>query len=63
MSQCCNNPNCNCQSMEVSLNVNGKDVPLNPFVCQMLGGGIMGMISSLKDADDPKEIKINISCK
>lgn len=60
MSQCCGNPNC--QSTEVTLQVNGKDVPLNPFVRQMLSGGILGMISSLKDADDPKDIQISIKC-
>lgn len=61
MSKCCDNPDC--EAADLTLSVNGKDVSLNPFVKGMLGGGILGMISSLKDADNPKEVTISIKCK
>ncbi|MFH2012284.1 MAG: molybdopterin-guanine dinucleotide biosynthesis protein B [Pseudomonadota bacterium] len=43
------------------LRVNGKNIILNTFVKDMMMRSITGMVSALKDCDDPKEIEMKIS--
>jgi molybdopterin-guanine dinucleotide biosynthesis protein B len=45
---------------EVSLKVNGKTIPLNHFVRDILPKTIKGMLSSLKGCDNPKKIEVYI---
>ena len=47
-------------SEEVSLNVNGRPIPLSPFVRDFLTKTIRGMVSALKGCDSAKQIKIHI---
>jgi molybdopterin-guanine dinucleotide biosynthesis protein B len=48
------------EEKEISLKVNGKTIPLNQFVRDILPKTIKGMLSSLKGCDNPKRIEINI---
>jgi hypothetical protein len=48
------------RSGEVSLNVNGKPIPLSPFVRDFLTKTIRGMVSALKGCEKSKRIKIYI---
>jgi hypothetical protein len=48
------------QSGEISLNVNGRPIPLSPFVRDFLTKTIRGMLSALKGCDTAREIKIHI---
>ncbi|MFH2013140.1 MAG: hypothetical protein ABIJ37_10655 [Pseudomonadota bacterium] len=43
------------------LRVNGENIILNSFVKDMMMRSITGMVSALKDCDDPKEIEMKIS--
>ncbi len=45
---------------EITLSVDGKRISLSPFVKELLIRSIKGMISSLKDAENPKRIVIKI---
>lgn len=45
---------------EVGLKVNGRDIPLKPFVKIMISRVVKGMLSTLKNCDNPSEIEINI---
>ena len=47
----------------VKVNVNGKEIEINPFVTSVIGNTIVGMVSSLKLDDEPKEIVITITKK
>jgi molybdopterin-guanine dinucleotide biosynthesis protein B len=49
------------QTAGVRLRVNGKEIPLSPFVQKSIRGTLGGMISSLKGCEDPKDIEIKIS--
>ena len=44
----------------VTLKVNGKIVPLNPFARKFLTNAIKGMISSLKGCEKPEQIEIDV---
>jgi len=47
--------------MNVRLNVDGKEIPLNKFVVNVLSGSILGAISSLKGVNENwKEIEIRV---
>lgn len=48
---------------EIQLVVDGKTVPLNPFVSQTLAGTVTGFISGLKKVDPNGEIVISIKKK
>jgi molybdopterin-guanine dinucleotide biosynthesis protein B len=48
------------RSGEVSLKVNGKRIPLNPFVRSTLTHTVKGMIASLKGCDAPSTIDLHI---
>ena len=37
--------------MEVKLEVDGKEIPLNEFVVKMLGGSVKGALEALKGID------------
>ena len=45
---------------EVTLKVNGKTIPLNPFVKGFLSATVKGMLTSLKGCDSPTQIEIRI---
>jgi len=44
----------------ITLKVDGRDVPLKPFIRDFLLGSIKGMISSLKGCEKPKKIEIKM---
>jgi molybdopterin-guanine dinucleotide biosynthesis protein B len=48
------------QKEEISLRINGRPIPLSPFVKKFLIGTIKGMISSLKGAENPQRLEIKI---
>ncbi|MFA4910517.1 MAG: molybdopterin-guanine dinucleotide biosynthesis protein B [Desulfobacteria bacterium] len=45
----------------IILRVNGESITLKPFIKDMMIRSITGMISALKDCEDPKELEITIS--
>jgi len=48
-------------SENIELNINGKDIPMNPFVKKTFVKVVEGLVDSLdKLPDDIKQIKINI---
>ena len=47
-------------STDVELVVDGRRIPLNPFVSKIVKNTVVGMISSLKGVRDPKNITIKI---
>ena len=42
----------------LSIQVNGKEVPLSPFPAQIIANTIKGMLRSLKEVDDINEVRI-----
>jgi hypothetical protein len=42
------------------LKVNGKDVPLTPFIASFIEGSIRGMVSTLKGCDHSRSIELAI---
>jgi molybdopterin-guanine dinucleotide biosynthesis protein B len=48
------------KAKEISIKVNGKPIPLSPFVRDILAKTIKGMLSSLNGCDNLKRIEINI---
>jgi molybdopterin-guanine dinucleotide biosynthesis protein B len=44
----------------ITLKVDGRTVPLKPFIRDFLLGSIKGMVSSLKECEKPKKIEIHI---
>ncbi len=45
----------------VRLRVNGRSIPLSPFITKSIQGTVRGMVSSLKGCEDPQNIEIEIS--
>ncbi|TAK32127.1 MAG: molybdopterin-guanine dinucleotide biosynthesis protein B [Chloroflexota bacterium] len=45
---------------EVRLTVNGAMVPLKPFVQDMIGNAMTGMVAALRDTDNAREIELVI---
>jgi molybdopterin-guanine dinucleotide biosynthesis protein B len=45
---------------EITLKVDGRTVPLKPFIRDFLLGSIKGMVRSLKGCEKPKKIEIKI---
>ncbi len=45
---------------EISLRVNGKPVPMTPFVRNFVAGTIRGMLSALKGCEKPRCVEIHI---
>lgn len=48
---------------EIELEVNGRTIPLKPFVADMLSGMLFGSVVSLKDCEDAKEIRVSVKKK
>ena len=48
------------KSPRVHLKVNGKDIPLSPFVQKSTIGTVRGMVSSLKGCESPTSVEIRI---
>jgi molybdopterin-guanine dinucleotide biosynthesis adapter protein len=48
------------EGKEISLKVNGRPIPLSPFVRDFLTKTIKGMLSSLKGCETPEDIEIRI---
>lgn len=44
----------------ITLKVDGRNIPLKPFIRDFLLGSIKGMVSSLKECEIPKKIEIQI---
>ena len=51
------------KKLETSLFINGKEVDLNPFVNDILGNGVLGMISSLKGIDMVYDLELKVRVK
>lgn len=49
------------RASQLRLEVNGKPVPLNPFVTGMLGSTIKGMVEALKLEESPHTISIHLT--
>ena len=48
--------------MGLKLRVDGKEIPLNEFVEKIIGGSVVGAVTSLKGiTDDWEKIEIEIS--
>jgi hypothetical protein len=48
--------------MDMKLRVDGKEIPLNEFVEKILGGTVVGAVTSLRGIkEDWKKIEIEIS--
>jgi hypothetical protein len=48
--------------MDMKLRVDGKEIPLNEFVAKILGGTVVGAVTSLRGIkEDWKKIDIEIS--
>lgn len=45
---------------EITLKVDGRTVPLKPFIRDFLSGSVKGMVRSLKGCEKPKRIEITI---
>jgi molybdopterin-guanine dinucleotide biosynthesis protein B len=45
---------------EVRLRVNGREIPLSPFVQKSIRGTVRGMVSSLKGCESPQGVEIEI---
>ena len=44
----------------LSIQVNGKEIPLSPFPAQIIANTILGMLRSLKEVDDINEVRIEL---
>ena len=45
----------------LSLMVNDKTIPLKSFIAKLITNTLLGILSSLKDIETPKEIKITLN--
>ena len=48
-------------STDVELVVDGRRIPLNPFVSKIVKNTVVGLVSSLKGVEDPRSISIKIN--
>ncbi len=46
---------------DVEILVNGKRVPISPFVQKVIGNGVLGMVSSLKKVEEIGVVELRIS--
>jgi hypothetical protein len=52
---------CEVTGVDMKLRVDGKEIPLNEFVAKMLGGTIVGAVTSLRGIkEDWEKIEIEI---
>ncbi|HAR64381.1 MAG: hypothetical protein DKM50_12390 [Candidatus Margulisiibacteriota bacterium] len=54
---CCNEHN---KSMEVEIEVNNKQIGLNPFIQEIVASTILGLLKPLKGTEGHKEIVIKL---
>jgi hypothetical protein len=48
--------------MKIKLSIDGKEIPLNEFVNEILGGTVVGAVTSLRGVkNDWKEIEIRVT--
>jgi len=47
--------------VDVEIRVNGKRVPINPFVQEIIGNAVLGMVSSLKKIGEIGVVELRIS--
>lgn len=47
----------------VLIKVNGQPTPLKPFIHDIIGGGILGMIDGLKGAEDLETVEIRVETR
>jgi len=50
-------------AMKTTLEVNGKDIPLNPFVTSFLGNLVLGIAESLREGEAFKSVSLEIDEK
>ena len=48
------------ENATVVVTVDGVQIPLNRFAADMLSGGVAGMVRSLRGAENPKKIAVQI---
>ncbi len=48
------------RTSRVRLRVNGREIPLSPFVQKSIRGTVRGMVSSLKGCESPEEVELQI---
>ena len=48
------------KKIDLTLKVDGQDIPIGHFVEEIVSGGILGMVSTLKGVEDPQKIEITI---
>lgn len=46
----------------VEVKIDGRDVPLKPFLHEMFGGAVRGLVTGLKDVTDPRVIEMRVVC-
>lgn len=46
---------------DVTLEVNGEEVPLNDFIRQLVANVVLGMVAPLKGVDDPKTVTVRVA--
>ena len=47
----------------VLIRINGQPTPLKPFIHDIIGGGILGMIDGLKGAEDLEKVEISVETR
>lgn len=47
---------------QVTLKVNGKDIPLNVFATSMFAETVLGMLKPLRGIDDVQKVNLEIIC-
>lgn len=45
---------------QVELTIDGRPMPLKPFLHDMIGGAVEGLCSGLKDVDHPQTIEVRV---
>lgn len=45
---------------DITIRVNGQDLPLNPFVMGLFAETLKGMISALKVPEPPRHVEIHL---
>lgn len=46
--------------LEVEVKADGVSINLAPFVQDMLGGAVLGMVSTLRGAENAREIEVKV---
>ena len=53
------------EALDIALTKRGKhdgqDIPIGKFVEEIVSGGILGMVNSLKGVDDPEKVEITLT--